>query len=281
MTTEAPNPSTAPEDIVLPEQKKSPTGRERRKRHRAQVAMRVLVRGGVGSLEPFEDVGNTIDASRDGLLVRTSRGAYWQGQIIEVTVPYDGVPDPTNPPQRARVVRSVLLDNHLFYGLAVEFQKALAMNADGVLIAGSVPMHVRVLAVEPDERMAGVIRDLLEADGYQVMNVSSSKEALEVLTNDTPDVLLAVAESGEISGQDLCAIVKKNARLQHIPVILLMHSAKPADYLSCHEVGAVVCMALPCPPGKLQHAVRLVAPPPSLRSSYNGKVNVSSIVRTT
>ncbi|MGC1583549.1 MAG: response regulator [Candidatus Acidiferrales bacterium] len=281
MTTEAPNASTAPEDIVLPEQKKSPTGRERRKRHRAQVAMRVLVRGGIGSLEPFEDVGNTIDASRDGLLVKTSRGAYWQGQIIEVTVPYDGVPDPTNPPQRARVVRNVLLDNHLFYGLAVEFQKALAMNADGVLVAGSVPMHVRVLAVEPDERMAGVIRDLLEADGYQVMNVSSSKEALEVLSNDTPDVLLAVAESGEISGQDLCAIIKKNARLQHIPVILLMHSAKPADYLSCHEVGAVVCMALPCPPGKLQHAVRLVAPPPSLRSTYNGKVNVSSIVRTT
>ncbi|MFZ0908693.1 MAG: response regulator, partial [Candidatus Acidiferrales bacterium] len=235
MTTEAPNASTAPEDIVLPEQKKSPTGRERRKRHRAQVAMRVLVRGGIGSLEPFEDVGNTIDASRDGLLVKTSRGAYWQGQIIEVTVPYDGVPDPTNPPQRARVVRNVLLDNHLFYGLAVEFQKALAMNADGVLVAGSVPMHVRVLAVEPDERMAGVIRDLLEADGYQVMNVSSSKEALEVLSNDTPDVLLAVAESGEISGQDLCAIIKKNARLQHIPVILLMHSAKPADYLSCHE----------------------------------------------
>ncbi len=281
MTTEAPNASTAPEDIVLPEQKKSPTGRERRKRHRAQVAMRVLVRGGIGSLEPFEDVGNTIDASRDGLLVKTSRGAYWQGQIIEVTVPYDGVPDPTNPPQRARVVRNVLLDNHLFYGLAVEFQKALAMNADGVLVAGSVPVHVRVLAVEPDERMAGVIRDLLEADGYQVMNVSSSKEALEVLSNDTPDVLLAVAESGEISGQDLCAIIKKNARLQHIPVILLMHSAKPADYLSCHEVGAVVCMALPCPPGKLQHAVRLVAPPPSLRSSYNGKVIVSSIVRTT
>ncbi len=145
MTTEAPNASTAPEDIVLPEQKKSPTGRERRKRHRAQVAMRVLVRGGIGSLEPFEDVGNTIDASRDGLLVKTSRGAYWQGQIIEVTVPYDGVPDPTNPPQRARVVRNVLLDNHLFYGLAVEFQKALAMNADGVLVAGSVPMHVRVL----------------------------------------------------------------------------------------------------------------------------------------
>jgi len=30
----------------------------------------------------------------------------------------------------------------------------------------------------------------------------------------------------------------------------------------------------------LQRAVRLVAPPPSLRSTYNGKVNVSSVVRT-
>ncbi|MGC1685511.1 MAG: response regulator [Candidatus Acidiferrales bacterium] len=281
MTTEAPVPSAAPEDIVLPEQKKSPTGRERRKRHRAQVAMRVLVRGGAGRVEPFEDVANTIDASRDGLLVKTSRGAYWQGQIIDITVPYNGVPDPMNPPQRARVVRHMLLENHLYYGLAVQFQKTMGITAEGVLVSGSIQTLVRVLSVEPDARAAGMIRDLLEADGYQVMNVTSSKEALEVLSTDTPDVLLAVAESGEISGQDLCAIVKKNSRLQHIPVILLMHSARPADYLSCHEVGAVVCMALPCPPGKLQHAVRLVAPPPALNSNYNGKVNVSSIVRTT
>ena len=280
MATEAPLPSAAPEDIVLPEQKSSPTGRERRKRHRAKVALRVLVRGGIDSLEPFEDVGNTIDASRDGLLVKTYRGAYWQGQMIEVTVPYNGVPDPTNPPQRARVVRNVLLENHLYYGLALQFQTAMGITADGVLLSGSAPLRVSVLVVEPDERMAGAIRDLLEADGYQVMHVSSSKEALEILSTDTPDVLLAVAEGGEISGQDLCAIVKKNARLQHIPVILLMHSAQPADYLSCHEVGAVVCMALPCPLDKLQRAVRLVAPPPSLRSTYNGKVNVSSVVRT-
>jgi CheY-like chemotaxis protein len=281
MSTEAPNPSTAPEDIVLPEVKASPTGRDRRRRHRAKLALRVLVRGGIGSLEPFEDVANTIDASRDGLLVKTSRGAYWQGQMLEITVPYDGVPDPTNPPQPARVVRNQLLQNHLYYGLAVEFQKALAINAGGALIANAVPMTVRVLAVEPDEEVAAMIRATLEADGYQVMHVASSKEALEVLSTDTPDVLLAVAESGDISGQDLCAIVKKNTRLAHIPVILLMHSAQPADYLSCHEVGAVVCMALPCPPGKLQHAVRLVAPPPSARSLYNGKVIVDTVERTT
>jgi CheY-like chemotaxis protein len=281
MTTKAPVPSAAPADIVLPEQEKSPTGRERRKRYRAQVAMRVMVRGGADSSEPFEDIANTIDASRDGLLVKTSRGAYWQGQILEVTVPYNGVADPMNPPQRACVVRHMLLQNHLSYGLAVQFQKAMGITAGGVLLSGGDPIHVRVLAVEPDVRMANMIRDLLEADGYQVTNVTSSREALEVLSTDTPDVLLAVAESGEISGQDLCAIVKKSARLQHIPVILLTHSARPADYLSCHEVGAVVCMALPCPPGKLHHAVRLVAPPPALNSNYNGKVNFSSIVRTT
>ncbi len=280
MSAEAPNPSPAPEDIVLPEVKAAPTGRERRKRHRAKLALRVLVRSGIGSLEPFEDIANTIDASRDGLLVKTLRGAYRQGQIVEVTVPYHGVPDPMNPPQPARVVRNLLLQNHLYYGLAVEFQKAIAINSAEIAITGAVPVAVRVLAVEPDERAAAVIRELLEADGYQVINVASSKEALEVLSTDTPDVLLAVAESGDISGQDLCAIVKRNSRLQHIPVILLMHSALPADYLSCHEVGAVVCMALPCPPGKLQHAVRLVAPPPSEKSLYNGKLNIGTIERT-
>lgn len=66
------------------------------------------------------------------------------------------------------MVRHTLLQNHLSFGLAVQFQKAMGITAGGVLVSGGDPIHVRVLAVEPDVRMANMIRDLLEADGYQV-----------------------------------------------------------------------------------------------------------------
>ena len=71
-----------------------------------------------------------------------------------------------------------------------------------------------------------------------------------------------------MSGHDLCLIIKRNDRLQHVPVILLTKSAQPADYSASHQLGAVVCMAKPFKPERLLHVVRLVAPPPAARSAY-------------
>jgi hypothetical protein len=61
---------------------------ERRRHLRAKVSMRVHIRGGVGTLEIFEDIGTSLDMSRDGVLVATGRGGYWVGQWLQVTCPY-------------------------------------------------------------------------------------------------------------------------------------------------------------------------------------------------
>jgi CheY-like chemotaxis protein len=249
-----------------------PDGRDRRKRHRAKMVMPVQIRGGKGSLDQFEDVGKTIDASRDGLLVATKRGGYWDGQLLDVTIGAGGDPTAVLAWQPARVVRTQLMQDHLSYALALEYQGSAIVNANGEHISSFLPMVVRVLVVESNLRVAGATRELLEQDGYEVVHVSNGKEALEVLHTEIPDVVLAEVDGGEVNGTQLCVIVKTSVRLQHIPVILLSRSGQPADYSACHKAGAVMCMAMPCAPGKLQHAVRLVSPPPSMRSSYVAKV---------
>jgi DNA-binding response OmpR family regulator len=75
-------------------------------------------------------------------------------------------------------------------------------------------------------------------------------------------------EGTDMSGHDLCLIIKRNDRLQRVPVILLTKSAQPADYSASHQLGAVVCMAKPFKPERLLHVVRLVSPPPTQRSAY-------------
>ena len=52
-----------------------------------------------------------------------------------------------------------------------------------------------------------------------------------------------------------------------VPVILMTRSAQPADYATSHQLGAMVCMAKPFKPERLQQVVRLVAPPPALRDA--------------
>ena len=78
-----------------------------------------------------------------------------------------------------------------------------------------------MLGVESDARMARAATALLTQDGYHVLFVSTTQQALDILKNETPNVIIAEAEGGEVSGHDLCAIVKTSERLQHVPVILI------------------------------------------------------------
>jgi CheY-like chemotaxis protein len=125
-----------------------------------------------------------------------------------------------------------------------------------------------VLAIEPDVRNAEAIRNMLEQDGYTVIAVPSAQAALEILRTTIPSVFIAEVEAEDMSGQDLCVIIKQNERLAKVPVILMTRAAQPADYATSHQLGAVVCMAKPFKPERLQQVVRLVAPPPALRTAY-------------
>ena len=95
-------------------------GAERRKRKRAMFSVPVQIRGGVGTLEVFEDVVTSLDVSRDGLLLATSRGGYSVGQKLHVCCPYWSVPTAINVPRNAQVIRNVLLPN-FSYALALQF----------------------------------------------------------------------------------------------------------------------------------------------------------------
>lgn len=241
-----------------------------RRSTRAKVAFPVHVRGGVGTLEGFEDFTRSLDLSRDGLLLSTSRGGYWVGQIVQVTCPYWKLPTAINRSRRAKVIRRVLLPNHSS-AVAVEFEQDAPSEGNGVWAASPYARQVRVLGVESDTLCAETTRVRLELDGYQVVYVSNAEQALGILRSETPDVLIAEAEGGEISGNDLCAIVKKSERLQHVHVILLTKSGLPSDYAAGYGLGAIICMTKPYKPEQLQKAVHLVAAPPSQNSVCSGK----------
>src|ERR1700691_1676145 len=219
----------------------SPVGIERRPRKRAKITAQVHMRG-VNTPEPFEEICKSVDVSRDGLLVTSARAGYWKGQRLEVVFPYS-------------TAAAALVDPPV---------------AD-VRVSGNA-MHAKqqsvVLAVESDPKTAEIMRNILSNDGYTVIIVPTAQQALDILRNTVPVVFLAEGEAKDMSGHDLCLIIKRNDRLQRVPVILLTKSAQPADYSASHQLGAVVCMAKPFKPERLLHVVRLVAPPPTARSAY-------------
>ena len=265
---------------------------ERRRRKRAKISAQLHLRA-VNAPEPFEEVCMTMDVSRDGLLFTASRAGYWKGQNLEIIFPYSDAAAGMTPPQGAEIVRVTELPGGKF-GVAVQFgaakleakqeRKSVPFGVASGAAATPAPQEKQqtvVLAVEPDVRSADAMRHLLQQDGYTVVIVKTGKEALDVLRSTIPAAFIAEVEGEDMSGHDLCLIVKRNERLAQVPVILLTRSGQPADYSASHQMGAVVCMTKPFQPERLLHIVRLVAPPPQQKTAYGTSRSMSSAIERT
>ena len=281
-TVAAPADSKA-KSAARPASGESASQMERRRRRRAKISAQVHVRA-VNSPEPFEEVCMTVDVSRDGLLFSSGFSGYWKGQRVEVVFPYSNAPNAVNSGQPADVVRvepqaggrSAVAIHFISAQTGDKADKKAAvasLSARPAAAGASAARQSVVLAIEPDQRGAEAMRSMLEQDGYTVVIVPTAQAALEILRTTVPAVFIGEVEAEDMSGQDLCVIIKQNERLQQVPVILITRSAQPADYSTSHQLGAVVCMAKPFKPERLQQVVRLVAPPPALRgngSAYGG-----------
>ncbi len=75
-------------------------------------------------------------------------------------------------------------------------------------------------------------------EGVEVVAVSDGHEAIERLQVITPDIVLADVFMPEVNGYEVCRYIKQNAKLKHIPVMLLVGSFEPFDEAEARRVGA-------------------------------------------
>ena len=247
-------------------------GIERRRRLRTKISAPVRVRVNSGTAHQAE-VCTTVDASRDGLLFTTSFAGYRPGMDLAVTFPYSGTAGGVQHERTAAVARVFEMPEGR-YGIGIRFydgkyadasaeEKASATKAqtpEGISRDLEKPMPL-VLVVESDARSRDTLRSMLKSERYAVEAVDSGAAAVEFLRQRTPNLLLAEIETPDMSGYDLCLIVKSNERLRNVPVVMTTRRGQPNDYSTAHALGAIVCIAKPYKQERLLHIVRMLAPP--------------------
>ncbi|MHB8539419.1 MAG: response regulator [Candidatus Acidiferrales bacterium] len=244
---------------------------ERRRRLRTKLSAPVRVRLSSGSSQQAE-VCTTVDASRDGLLFTTKSTDYRRGMDVIVTFPYSGAAGGVQHERTAVVARVFEMpDGRLGVGVRfyegkrpeLRFEEGTAAktpaNAGAMARDLEKPMPL-VLVVEADARARDAIRAVLMSEGYVVEAVETGAEAVEFLRQRTPNLLITEIEIADMSGYDLCLIVKSNERLQRVPVVMTTRAGQPNDYSTAHALGAIVCMAKPYKQERLLHVVRMLAP---------------------
>ena len=100
-------------------------------------------------------------------------------------------------------------------------------------------MGGRVLIVDDEAYIRRILVFKLECAGYTTFEAPSAEAAESVLeVNDVDLMLLDVGLATSTNGFDLAARLRRNARTERLPIILLTARGFASDVLRGREVGA-------------------------------------------
>ena len=78
-----------------------------------------------------------------------------------------------------------------------------------------------ILVAEDDLTLRDMYQARLEAGGYRVLLAANGEEALKILEQEKPDMLLLDIMMPKINGLDVLEKMKKNPTTKDVPVIIL------------------------------------------------------------
>ena len=107
--------------------------------------------------------------------------------------------------------------------------------------AGVTPMNrvPRVLVVEDEQDIAGLIKHALERSGdARVDIVGSGDAALRAVTEQTPDLVILDLNLPVLSGTEVCRILRGRPATANVPIIMLTARTGEADRVTGLDLGA-------------------------------------------
>ena len=88
-------------------------------------------------------------------------------------------------------------------------------------MAGFDLSHLTVIVVEDDPELRELLVSSLTSVFRRVLEASNGKDALTLIKNSNPDLIITEARLPQMTGIELCRIIKKKKEYSHIPVIML------------------------------------------------------------
>jgi diguanylate cyclase (GGDEF)-like protein len=127
----------------------------------------------------------------------------------------------------------------------------------------SEPMHLpganlesTVLVVDDQATVRFIVRKALAGAGMRVIEASCAAEALEILEEDIPDLILLDVVMPEMNGFELCEALRARSDTRHVPVLMMTSLDDDASINKAYDAGATDFVSKPFRPVLLLHRVR-------------------------
>ena len=123
-------------------------------------------------------------------------------------------------------------------------------------------MSDRILLVEDDERLAGMVSDYLGGNGFDVTIAGTGTEGIDAQTANLFDVIILDLMLPDIDGLEVCRTIRAH---DAVPILMLTAKGDPMDRVVGLEIGADDYLPKPFEPRELLARVRAL-----LRRSQSG-----------
>ena len=106
------------------------------------------------------------------------------------------------------------------------------------LVGEAAQARGTIVVVDDDPAIARLLERILLANGYKVLAAPNGCDALRLIQQALPDVILSDVRMPEVDGFDLCRAVKQDPRIRLTPVVLMTGLAARQDRIQAIDCGA-------------------------------------------
>jgi two-component system phosphate regulon response regulator PhoB len=95
-----------------------------------------------------------------------------------------------------------------------------------------------ILIIEDEDDLREIIKYNLENNGFQTQDVSNANDALILMDDFLPDLILLDLMLPGLKGENFLSLIKKNSKYKAIPVVIISAKNKEEDIVKAIEAGA-------------------------------------------
>ncbi|MCY4486283.1 MAG: response regulator transcription factor [Deltaproteobacteria bacterium] len=135
-------------------------------------------------------------------------------------------------------------------------------------------MSDKILVVEDEADIRSLITYHLSQERFSVVEAENGEDALDLVQQDPPRLIVLDLMLPNLSGLDLCKIIRQNPETAQTPILMLTAKAGEADRVVGLELGADDYITKPFSPREMVARVKAVLrrtephPPPDVSEIY-------------
>jgi two-component system alkaline phosphatase synthesis response regulator PhoP len=116
----------------------------------------------------------------------------------------------------------------------------------------------KIIIVEDEPDTAEMFAEMMRLSGHQVLKSYGGTPAIALISHEVPDVVVLDVMMPDLSGLEVLRYIRRDPRLEQIPVIVVSAKSLPSDIKDGLDAGANIYLTKPVAFQDLNAAVRRV-----------------------